>query len=248
MKPYYKTDRCALYQCDNLELLKQLSNNYIDLIYCDILYNTGRKFKDYNDNLGTPQEAILWYESRLSEMKRVLKETGSIYIQMDYRLSHYIKVKMDEIFGYNNFINEIIWKYGLGGSGNKSFSKKHDTILFYSKGKNYNFNLQYEKATSNKMKGQDKKMIDVWDIPNINNMAKERLGYDTQKPIEILYNIISASSNKNDIVADFFMGSGTSGEVSLELERKFIGCDNSPKACEISQKRLENIILNNIKE
>jgi DNA modification methylase len=239
MIPYYKTDNCELYRCDNLELLESLPDNYIDLIYCDILYNTGRKFKDYDDKLGTAQQAIEWYEPRLFEMKRILKENGSIYIHADFRLIHYIKVKMDEIFGTNNFINEIIWKYGLGGSGKKSFSKKHDNILLYSNSEKYTFNVQYEHATSNKMKGQLKKMIDVWDIPNINNMAKERLTYDTQKPKELLDIIIKTSSNTNDIVADFFMGSGTAGEVALELNRQFIGCDIGDNACKISKERLE---------
>jgi len=237
---YYKNNNVRIYQCDNLELLKHLPDNYINLIYCDILYNTGRKFKDYDDNLGTTQDAIEWYRPRLLEMKRVLKETGSIYVHCDYRLLHYLKVEMDKIFGENNFVNEIIWKYGLGGSGNKSFAKKHDTILFFTKSNKYIFNLQYEKATSNKMKGQYKKMIDVWDIPSINNMAKERNGYATQKPKEILERIIKTSSNKGDIIADFFMGSCTTGEVALELGRKFIGCDISERACEIAKQRLEN--------
>jgi len=238
---YYKNKNCKLYNQDNLEVLKLLPDDYIDLIYCDILYNTGRKFKDYDDKLGTPQEAILWYEPRLIEMKRVLKDSGSIYLHMDFRLVHYMKVKMDEIFGINNFVNEIIWEYGLGGSGNRSFSKKHDNILFYSNSNNYIFNIQYEKATSNKMKGEMKKMKDVWNIPNINNMAKERIGYDTQKPKELLKRIILSSSNPNDIVADFFMGSGTTGEVSVELGRKFIGCDISERACEITKNRILNL-------
>ena len=81
-----------VYCMDNLELLKQMDSNSVDLIYCDILYNTGKKFKDYNDNLGTPQQAMEWYEPRLIEMKRVLKDTGSIYLQCDCRLVHYLKV------------------------------------------------------------------------------------------------------------------------------------------------------------
>ena len=230
-----------VYNMDNLELLKQLEDNSIDLIYCDILYNTGKKFKDYDDDLGTPQEAIEWYRPRLVEMKRVLKDTGSIYLQMDYRLVHYMKVEMDNIFGVNNFINEIIWKYGLGGSGKKSFSKKHDNILFYSKSKDYIFNIQYEDATSNKLKGCKKKMIDVWDIANINNMAKERIGYDTQKPKELLTRIIKASSNEGDIVADFFCGSGTSLVVAKELNRQYIGCDINPRAIEITNQRLDEV-------
>ena len=230
-----------VYCMDNLELLKQLDDNSIDLIYCDILYNTGRNFKDYNDNLGTPQQAMEWYKPRLIEMKRVLKDNGSIYIQCDYRLVHYLKVEMDNIFGINNFINEIIWKYGLGGSGKKSFSKKHDNILFYSRSNDYIFNIQYEEATSNKLKGCKKKMTDVWSIANINNMAKERVGYDTQKPKELLQRIIKASSNKNDVVADFFCGSGTSLVVAKELGRQYIGCDINPRAVEITNKRLEDI-------
>lgn len=230
-----------LYNMDNLELLKQLDSNSVDLIYCDILYNTGRKFKDYDDNLGTPQEAIEWYRPRLIEMKRVLKDTGSIYLQCDYRLVHYLKVEMDNIFGIENMVNEIIWKYGLGGSGNRCFSKKHDSILFYSKTSKYIFNLQYEYATSNKLKGKQKKMTDVWNIATINNMAKERVGYDTQKPYELLYNVISASSNEGDIVADFFCGSGTTCVVAKELGRKYIGCDINPNAIEITKNRLEKL-------
>ena len=230
-----------LYCMDNLELLKTLPSESIDLIYCDVLYNTGKKFKDYDDNLGTPQEAIGWYEPRLIEMKRVLKNTGSIYLQCDCRLVHYLKIEMDNILGMNNFRNEIIWKYGLGGSGNREFAKKHDNILFYSKSKEYVFNLQYETATSNKMKGCLKKMTSVWDIPNINNMAKERTGYNTQKPKELLERIIKASSNEGDIVADFFMGSGTTCVVAKELGRKYIGCDINPRAIEITNGRLNEM-------
>ena len=230
-----------VYCMDNLELLKQMDNNSIDLIYCDILYNTGKKFKDYDDNLGTPQQAMEWYKPRLIEMKRVLKDSGSIHLQMDYRLVHYMKVEMDNIFGIENFVNDIVWKYGLGGSGKKSFSKKHDNILFYSKSKDYIFNIQYENATSNKLKGCKKKMIDVWDIANINNMAKERVGYNTQKPKELLQRIIKASSNDGDVVADFFMGSGTSMVVAKELGRNYIGCDINQRAVDITNKRLEEV-------
>ena len=233
-----------VYNMDNLELLKQLQSESVDLIYCDILYNTGKKFKDYNDNLGTPQQAMEWYKPRLMEMKRVLKDNGSIYLQCDYRLTHYLKIEMDNIFGINNFRNEIIWKYGLGGSGNRTFSKKHDNILFYSKNKAYTFNIQYEKATSNKLKGQLKKMTDVWDIPNINNMSKERVGYDTQKPKTILEIIINTSSNKGDVVADFFCGSGTTLVVAKELGRNYIGCDISLRAVEITNQRLKEVDYN----
>ena len=88
-----------VYQMDCMELLNHIEGNSIDLIYCDILYNTGKNFKDYNDNLGSPQEAVEWYKPKFEEMKRTLKDTGLLYIQCDYNLSHYIKILLDKIFG-----------------------------------------------------------------------------------------------------------------------------------------------------
>lgn len=245
-RPYYKTKKCVLYQRDNLELLKSLPDNYVDLVYIDPPFSVGKDFKTtkgefaFSDKF-TLEELIGYLIPRIKEMHRILKNTGSFYLHGDCRFIPYLRIECDKIFGIDNFRNEIIWKYGLGGSSNKQFAKKHDTILFYSKSKKYTFNLQFEDATSNRMKGKQKKMIDVWDIPNINNMAKERLDYPTQKPIELLHNIISASSNKGDIVIDCFMGSGTTGEVSLKLGRKFIGCDIGDRACQISKERLKKI-------
>lgn len=145
-----------VYCVDNLELLKQLPNESINLIYCDILYNTGRKFKDYNDNLGTMQQAIEWYKPRLIEMKRVLKNNGSILLQMDYRLHPYIRIEMDSIFGIDNLINDLIWQYSGGGVPKDRFAPKHDNILFYSKGNAHTFNIdklriEYSESTKKKI-------------------------------------------------------------------------------------------------
>lgn len=249
-----------VYCMDNLELMEQLPNESIDLIYCDILYNTGKKFKDYDDNLGTPQEAMKWYEPRLIEMKRILKSTGSIYLHCDYRLVHYLKVKMDEIFGLKNFRNDIIWFY-LSPSANPidKYASKHDNILFYSKSKNIIFNsdnirqpykentlkqaenktISFGKISTVNEKG--KYPIDVFEIATLNSMAKERIGYDTQKPKALLERIIKASSNEGDIVADFFIGSGTTMVVAKELNRQYIGCDTNPRAVEITNTRLEEL-------
>lgn len=240
---------------DNLKLMKHIDINSIDLIYCDILYNTGKKFKDYNDNLGTPLQAVEWYRPRLIEMKMILKETGTIYLQCDYRLSHYLKVEMDDIFGIDNFRNEIIWCYNGGGITKKQWNKKHDSILMYTCSDKYMFNTQYQpyndnsaKRLSNKHKGKDKSdrldvgtpMVDWWtDIKCIVNPAnKEYVDYNTQKPKELLERIIKASSNEGDVVADFFCGSGTALVVAKELGRQYIGCDINPKAIEISNQRL----------
>lgn len=223
---------------DNLDLMSEIEDNTVDLIYCDILYGTGRKFADYQDL--KPKRKVIeeHYIPRIKEMHRILKDTGSIYLQMDTKVSHWIRCILDDYFGYEMFVNEIIWKYGLGGSGKKSFAKKHDNIFFYSKTNKYNFNLQYEKATSNKMKGKTKKMVDVWDIPNINNMAKERVNYNTQKPKKLIERIIKASSNEGDLVADFYAGSFTTAEVCKDLNRNFIGCDISEKAVDIGRARV----------
>ncbi len=189
-------------------------------------------------------------------MKRVLKDTGSIYIHMDYRLVHYLKIAMDSIFGFDNFQNHIIWCYNGGGVTKKKFNKKHDDILFYSKTNQFIFNTQYQPYNENsagrlkhKHKGEDKSdrvelgtpMVDWWhDIKCIVNPANiEYANYNTQKPKALLERIIKASSNENDIVADFFMGSGTTGDVAIELGRKFIGCDIGDKACEITKSRIE---------
>ena len=250
-----------IYCMDNLELLKQLPNESISLIYCDILYNTGKKFKDYDDKLGTPQEAMEWYKPRLVEMKRVLKDTGSIYLQCDYRLVHYLKVEMDIIFGIDRFRNEIIWHYKRWTGKSNKYQSLHDNILFYTKTntKKYTFNVQLKDYTEgskkrkehtlHRFKNGEKYLVtenkgvpecDVWcDIPFIPPSSRERVGYDTQKPKALLERIIKSSSNEGDVVADFFCGSGTSMVVAKELDRQYRGCDINPRAVEITNKRLK---------
>ena len=119
---------------DNLELMKQMEDDSVDLIYCDILYNTGRTFDDYDDDLGTPQEAMEWYKPRLKEMKRILRSTGSIYLQCDHRLIHHLRVEMDNIFGVENFLNEIIWHYSKMNAVVNKFISNHDNIVLYKNG------------------------------------------------------------------------------------------------------------------
>lgn len=239
-----------IYLSDNLDFMKKIENNFIDLIYSDILYNTRRNNKDFNDNLGNTQKALEWYEPRLKEMHRILKSTGTIYLQMDYRLIHYIKVLMDKIFGESNFRNEIIWHYNSSPRKKNCFSSRHDTILRYSKTDIFYFDDTQVREPYSKTapRGYDKEkyynplgkvMGDVWDIKMLaQNDKTERVGYSTQKPKRLLEPIIKSSSQVGDIVADFFAGSGTTGVVAQELNRNFILCDNNPNAVEISKKRL----------
>ena len=173
-------------------------------------------------------------------MKRLLKVTGSIYVHCDWHASHYIKVEMDKIFGYAQFLNEIVWGYGLGGSSKNYWSRKHDVILFYSKTESYYFDKPMMPATSIRMKGQEKGMLDFWvDIPSLNNQAKERIGYPTQKPETLLERIIKASSNEGDVVADFFVGGGTTPLVAQRLGRRWLATDQSRVATAVTAERLK---------
>lgn len=204
---------------------------------------------------------------RLVLMKELLSERGSIYVHIDWHVGHYVKLLLDEIFGKDNMLNEIIWSYGSGGVSENFFARKHDSIYLYSKTPNYLFNVQRErdeekiaKMNPNKIfedeKGQftwftkpseknpdgiksylDKIVRDVWEIPIINQMAKERVGYGTQKPETLLERIIKASSNEGSIVADFFGGSGTTAAVAEKLGRKWITSDIGKPATMIMRKR-----------
>lgn len=235
---------------DNLELLNKLEDQYIDLIYSDILYNTGRKFDDFDDDLGTAEEAMDWYKPRLLEMKRVLKDTGTIYLHCDYRLVHYLKVEMDKIFGVENFRNEIIWHYNSAPRKKNDFGKRHDSILRYTKTNKYTFNVDEVRVPYSETapRGYAKEkyynklgkvMGDVWDVKIIGQNDKtERVNYNTQKPKELLEIIIKSSSNEGDLVADFFGGSGTTGVVAKEYNRNYLMCDISAKAVKLSEKRL----------
>jgi DNA modification methylase len=240
---------------DNLELMAEMKDNTVDLIYCDILYGTGRKFADYQD-LKPKREVIEeHYIPRIKEMHRILKDTGSIYLQMDTRINHWLRYILDDIFGYDNFLNELVWNYTVIQKEGRYFPRKHDVILFYTKNKKQTFNTQYiPYKKSNKNNGiksdnweekykqfdnRGKAVEDYWnDLPMLNSMSKERTGYNTQKPKALIERIIKASSNEGDLVADFYAGSFTTAEVCKDLNRNFIGCDISEKAVEIGYARL----------
>jgi len=250
--------------CDNLELMAEIKDNTIDLIYCDILYATGRKFKDYQDLKPIRSEIEAHYIPRIKEMHRILKPTGSIYLQMDTKINHWVRCIMDDIFGYDKFRNEISWWYKRWSNISFGFQKMHDVILFYSKDKS-KFNIQYQeyskpneientirgvidgklvrlKDENGNYKKREKEnkgvpMHDVWELQHIQPTAKERLGYDTQKPKKLIKRIILTSSNEGDLVADFYAGSFTTAEVCKDLKRNFIGCDINPNCLEKAKER-----------
>ena len=190
---------------------------------------------------------------RLIEMRRVLKDTGSVYFHCDPTMSHYIKIMMDTIFGEDNFRNEIVWRYETGGIPKKDFSRKHDIILRYTKTKEYLFNsadileqrseevlrrISTGKESATRSKGKFRHPSDVFLMPSINAMAKERKSYPTQKPLKLLERIIKSSSNENDVILDPFCGCATTCIASEKLNRKWIGIDISIKAYDLVRKRL----------
>lgn len=237
---------------DNLDFMRTIDSNSVDLIYCDVLFGTGRKFSDYQDL--KPEKKIIeeHYIPRIKEMYRVLKSTGTIYLQMDTKINHWIRCIMDDIFGYDNFRNEIIWHYNTAPRKKLDFGKRHDIILRYTKSDNYKFNPIREPYSLSAPRGYEKekyyhpegKVIgDVWQMNILGqNDKKERVGYDTQKPIDLVKRIIKASSDEGDLVADFYAGSHTTGVAALSLNREYIGCDINPKSLQMAEKRLTKFI------
>ena len=266
-------------------------SNKINLIYIDPPYATGGNFesktfigedntfekkKAYSDIWeGGIDEYIDFLYDRLLLMKNLLSENGSIYVHLDWHVSHYIKVILDEIFGKENFRNEIIWAYPAASAKTRRFFiRSFDSILFYTKSKDYTFNndpgiyMEYSDRVKFALKEDDKGTFyyrggshngkrlsqkvyvtnkgifprDVWtDIPYIRANTLEYQAFSTQKPERLLKRIILASSNKNDIVADFFCGTGTSLAVAEKLGRRWIGSDIAKQAINISRKRILDV-------
>jgi len=208
---------------------------------------------------------------RMSELHRVLKPTGSIYLHCDPTASHYLKLLMDAVFGYNSFKNEIVWHYRRWTAPSKKFQKLHDIILFYTKRDQYTFNqilIPYTEGSVQRKeqgilhrfkRGEEPVLVsdhelqaegvsanDVFNIPFVAPSAKERLGYPTQKPEALLERIISASSNEGDLVLDPFCGCGTTIAVAERLHRRWIGIDITHLAITLMRHRLHDAFRNDL--
>lgn len=235
--------------------MPQIENEQIDLIYCDILYGTGKRFKDYNDLVANEQVIYDFYLQRFQQMQRILKTNGTIYIQLDLRIVHWIRCIMDSVFGYHNFRNQIVVKFNIGGRGKRQFAKKHDYILVYTKGKEYTFNdkdirIPYKSVVSIKQDRpnitQEKLQLgtvptNVWDDIPSGLKVKKKTQYYSQKHEKILERIIRCSSNEGQLVGDFFLGSGTTAAVAVRNNRKFIGCDVNPEAVRVAIERVNSL-------
>ena len=258
---------------DNLPALAQLNTASVQLIYIDPPFNTGHTQKrtqmrttrsKHGDRTGFKGEKYrterigsesfeddfkdfqAFIKPRLVEAQRILSPTGSLYFHIDYREAHYCKVLLDQIFGRENFLNEIIWAYDYGARPKKKWPPKHDNILLYVREReNYFFDadaverIPYmapglvgkEKAARGKLP------TDTWWHTIVSPTGKEKTGYPTQKPLGVLRRIVQASSRPGDLVLDFFAGSGTTGAAALELGRRFILMDHNPAAIRVMRKR-----------
>jgi site-specific DNA-methyltransferase (adenine-specific) len=195
---------------------------------------------------------------RLHEVRRVLRPTGSLYLHCDYRTVHYMRLVCDALFGESGFRNEIIWHYTGGGRSKNYFSRKHDTILFYTMSDSYTFNVDAIRVPYKETSGYARAGIvsaagrtylphpdgtpadDVWDIPIVNPMSRERTGYPTQKPLALLERIVTASSNESDLVLDPYCGSGTALAACAGHNRRWVGIDSSEIALTATRCRLES--------
>jgi site-specific DNA-methyltransferase (adenine-specific) len=259
---------------DNLDVLRTLPDGQFQLIYVDPPFNTGKaqartRIRTTRDESGdrigfqghryktefvsaskyddTFDDYLAFLRPRLREAHRVLDDHGSLFFHIDYRESHYCKVMLDEIFGRESFINEIIWAYDYGGRPKTRWPAKHDNILWYAKDPDrYTFNydaidrIPYlapglvgpEKAA------RGKTPTDVWWHTIVSPTGREKTGYATQKPLDIIQRIVRVHSNPGDRLLDFFAGSGTLGEAACLEGREFVLVDNNPEAVGVMRKRL----------
>jgi site-specific DNA-methyltransferase (adenine-specific) len=259
---------------DNLEVLAGLADTSFQMIYVDPPFNTGKRqtrrtlateATENGDRVGFGGRRYAsrllaessyadefaayldFLEPRLREGRRVLAETGTFYFHIDYREAHYCKLLLDEIFGRENFLNEIIWAYDYGARSKKRWPAKHDTILVYAKNvERYYFDssevdrepymapglVTPEKAALGKLP------TDVWWHTIVPTNGREKTGYPTQKPEGIVRRMVTASSRPGDMCLDYFAGSGTLGAVAAKLGRGYVLIDENPEAIAVATRRL----------
>lgn len=259
---------------ENLEVLQTLDDASFELIYLDPPFNTGRRqrrteletVRDENGDrtgfgqrryatrrLGTKSyddrfdDYLAFLGPRLEHAIRLLTPTGSLFVHLDYREVHHVKVLLDELMGRESFVNEIVWAYDYGARTKKRWSPKHDNILFYAKDpERYTFNFDEMDRIPYMAPGlvgpekaaRGKTPTDVWWHTIVGPTSREKTGYPTQKPLGVIERIVKVHSNPGDRLLDFFAGSGTLGEAAARHDRSAVLIDENPEAIEVMTKRL----------
>jgi site-specific DNA-methyltransferase (adenine-specific) len=272
-----------IYHGNCVEKLKEIETNKVDLIYFDPPFFTQRKHSlrnkdnsktyEFDDKYDSIEAYLILVENVLEQSKRVLKNTGSVFLHCDKTASHNIRIVMDKVFGRENFQSEIIWSYKRWSNAKKGLLNAHQVIFFYSKTQDFKFNTLYtdysattnldqilqererdengksvykKDENGNVILGKEKKGVplsDVWEIPYLNPKARERTGYPTQKPVLLLNQILNIVTDEDDLVVDPFCGSGTTCVSAKSLKRQFIGIDISQDAVELANSRLEEMVI-----
>jgi len=251
---------------DNIKILPEIPPKSISLIYIDPPFNTGRTQKRKRTDKGkileesseiSYQDTFIDYENFLMDRIKLaipsLKDNGSLFVHLDYNEVHYIKVALDKLLGRDHFMNEIIYSWDYGARNKKKWSCKHNTILWYAiNPKDYIFNFEeidripYKapglirntaKDAEEKIK-RGKTPTTVWELGIVHTMSKESQKYPTQKPLNLLNRIIKVHSNPDDVILDFFAGSGSTIVSAAMLGRKYLGIDISSSAIEVIKKRI----------
>ena len=259
---------------DCLELLPRFADGAFQLIYIDPPFNTGREqtrklMRTVADEAGDRtgfqgrryatrvlgessyrdsfEDYLAFLEPRLEEARRLLAQEGTLYFHIDYREAHYCKLLLDEIFGRECFLNELIWAYDYGARSRRRWPAKHDTILVYVRDPSaYHFDaseVDREPYMSPGLVGPEKAArgklpTDVWWHTIVPTSGAEKTGYPTQKPEGIVRRMVSASTRPGDWCLDFFAGSGTLGAVAAKLDRRFVLIDSNPDAVQVMRTRL----------
>jgi DNA modification methylase len=254
---------------DASELAASLPDASLDAIYIDPPFGTGivrhGRGHKYADRADDPDAFVTWLSPLLEHSRRTLRESGSLFVHLDYRAVHYVKVALDRLFGRERFVNEIIWCYAVGGKSRRGFGRKHDTILWYARGDDWAF---YPDAIRIPRRGgshmrlvdgvQEKtdrrtgrvyrypvhagKVPEDWwvDVETLNHSDRERTGYPSQKPERLIARIVSAVTQPGDRVGDWFAGSGTTAAVAQRLGRRFVTVDRESAAVTVCARRLTN--------
>jgi DNA modification methylase len=256
---------------DALDELAELPDGALDVIYIDPPFGTGLvrhgRGHAYADRADDPDAFVAWLGPYLEHSRRVLAATGALFVHLDYRAVHYVKVALDRLFGRDRFVNELVWCYAVGGKSRRGFGRKHDTILWYARGPDWAF---YPGAVRVPRRGgshmrvvldggvpvQEKtdrrtgrvyrypvpagKVPEDWwtDIETLNHSDRERVGWPSQKPERLVERILAAASAPGDRIADWFAGSGTTAAVAQRLGRRFISVDREPAAIDLCAARL----------